>query len=205
MRNYKVRAESLDFVTFRSKIGGYAGRWLGIPNCSDWSEKWFLHTLVLSLGTSEDPNQFGSRRFPLEYSPLAGKPWVSRCSNLNTLQQAKLDFGPQKCKNIITRTTEGVRCSSSQDSKYPWVLQVCTIKAPNWVKFITLPLTSLPTIYFSSIASHGSSWICLWPKLNFLSSVCHYGCPRVGRAECAKRLEFARPPAIGRVRSLAVS
>ena len=131
MRNYKVRTESLDFVTFRSKIGGYTGRWLGIPNCSDCYEKSFLHTSVLSLGTSEDPNRFGSRRFPLEYSPQAGKPWVSRGPNLNTLQQAKLDFDPQKCKNIITRTSERVRCSSSQDSKYPWVLQVCTIKAPN--------------------------------------------------------------------------
>ena len=144
-------------MTFRSKIGGYAVWWLGIPNCSDCYEKWFLHTSVLSLGTSEDPNRFGSRRFPLEYSPLAGKPWVSRGPNLNTLQQAKLDFDPQKCKNIITRTSERVRCSSSQDSKYPWVLQVCTIKAPNsnWYsryrRFIFFALFNKPVVIVSCV------------------------------------------------------
>ena len=73
MRNYKVRTESLDFVTFRSKIGGYAGRWLGIPNCSDCYEKLFLRALVLSLGMGKHQNDDRSRSFGWSYSLVPGK------------------------------------------------------------------------------------------------------------------------------------
>ena len=44
-------------------------------------------------------------------------------------------------------------------------------KAPNWVKFWTIALCTVPTIYFSSISSQGSGVSCFTPKLIFLSSI----------------------------------